>query len=118
MRYFLCGVSCFVLAGTSMAQSFRPDWHTGDYEGRNPAMWKVISEDLKTSFPRGGGLRILVPADLGQRLDKTATRGDRGVLRGERASLQSPPSVLISQRCSTAPLLCGVHVMRSRTVPA
>ena len=54
MPYFLCCVCCIVMTGTSIAQSFRPDWHSGDYPGRNPAMWKVISEDLKTSFPRGG----------------------------------------------------------------
>jgi hypothetical protein len=54
MRYFLVNVFCFVFAGASMAQSFRPDWHSGDFPGRNEAMWKVISDDLKTSFPRGG----------------------------------------------------------------
>ncbi len=50
----VCCICCFVLAGNSSAQSFRPDWHSGDYSGRNPAMWSVISDDLKTSFPRGG----------------------------------------------------------------
>ena len=54
MRVVSCCVCCFVLAGSSSAQSFRPDWHSGDYSGRNPAMWSVISDDLKTSFPRGG----------------------------------------------------------------
>ncbi|HEY3394053.1 MAG TPA: two-component regulator propeller domain-containing protein [Lacipirellulaceae bacterium] len=45
---------CVLLTAESFAQDVRPDWHSGDYAGRDLAMWKVISEDLKTSFPRGG----------------------------------------------------------------
>jgi hypothetical protein len=48
------GTICILLAARSFAQAFRPDWHSGDYPGRNAAMWKVISDDLQTSFPRGG----------------------------------------------------------------
>jgi hypothetical protein len=36
------------------AQSTRPDWHSGDYPGRDLAVWRIISDDLATSFPRGG----------------------------------------------------------------
>jgi hypothetical protein len=45
---------CLLLAAETCAQYGRPDWHSGDYPGRDAAMWRVISEDLKTSFPRGG----------------------------------------------------------------
>src|SRR5262245_5113614 len=48
MRYFFTSIFCLLIAGVSIAEGFRPDWHTGDYPGRNRAMWSVISEDLKT----------------------------------------------------------------------
>lgn len=41
-------------AARATAQEERPDWHSGDYPGRAAAMWSVVAEDLKTSFPRGG----------------------------------------------------------------
>jgi hypothetical protein len=54
MRTFIFCICCFVPAGFTLAQAFRPDWHSGDYPGRDLAMWSVIADDLKTSFPRGG----------------------------------------------------------------
>jgi hypothetical protein len=54
MPNFLFWLNCFLLFGNPSSGNFRADWHTGDYPGRNPAMWLVISEDLQTSFPRGG----------------------------------------------------------------
>jgi hypothetical protein len=54
MRSMMFSTFCIVLTAQSSAEEFRPDWHSGDYPGRNAAMWKVISEDLRTSFPRGG----------------------------------------------------------------
>src|SRR5687767_10317949 len=54
MRTLFCLTCCVALARTSSSQSFRPDWHSGDYPGRDLAMWSVIADDLKTSFPRGG----------------------------------------------------------------
>lgn len=54
MPYSLFYTCCILLAANSLPENIRPDWHTGDYPGRNLAMWLAISEDLKTSFPRGG----------------------------------------------------------------
>ncbi len=54
MRLRLCCVVCLAISSAVTAEDVRPDWHTGEYPGRNETMWKVISEDLKTSFPRGG----------------------------------------------------------------
>jgi Two component regulator propeller len=54
MRSMMLSAFCVLLASDSFAQDVRPDWHSGDYAGRDLAMWRVISEDLKTSFPRGG----------------------------------------------------------------
>jgi hypothetical protein len=54
MRSLLLSAFCILLAAQSFAQPVRPDWHSGEFAGRNLAMWRVISEDLKTSFPRGG----------------------------------------------------------------
>jgi hypothetical protein len=54
MRCLVFSVCCFLLMDSAGAQPPRPDWHTGDYPGRDLAMWHVISDDLKTSFPRGG----------------------------------------------------------------
>jgi Two component regulator propeller len=54
MPYSLFCSCCIFLAGNFLSENPRPNWHTGDYPGRNQAMWAVISEDLKTSFPRGG----------------------------------------------------------------
>jgi hypothetical protein len=54
MRYVFFCSCCYLLAGTSFSEDLLPDWHTGDFPGRNSAMWSVISDDLKTSFPRGG----------------------------------------------------------------
>lgn len=50
---FAC-LGFLMLVNLCIAQPFRPDWHTGNYPGRNLVMWLLISEDLKTSFPRGG----------------------------------------------------------------
>src|SRR3954464_15575739 len=54
MPYSLICSCCILLSGSSFTENLRLDWHTGDYPGRNLAMWLSISEDLKTSFPRGG----------------------------------------------------------------
>ena len=52
-HFFVCSY-CVFLAGSFFSENIRPDWHTGYYPGRDLAMWRSISEDLKTSFPRGG----------------------------------------------------------------
>jgi hypothetical protein len=54
MSYFVFFSCYFVLTGASFPEGIPEDWHTGDYPGRDAAMWQAISEDLKTSFPRGG----------------------------------------------------------------
>ena len=82
MRYvFLCSC-CYLLAGTSFSEDLRPDWHTGDYPGRNPAMWKVISDDLKTSFPRGGAPVEVKPFLQDDRLILTLPEGSANAARG------------------------------------
>jgi hypothetical protein len=54
MRSMMLNAFCVLFAADSFAQDVRPDLHSGDYAGRDRAMWRVISEDLRTSFPRGG----------------------------------------------------------------
>jgi hypothetical protein len=87
MPYFQICLFFFVLSSTSFAETFRPDWHTGDYTGRNPAMWKVISEDLKTSFPRGGAPVEVKPFLQDDRLiltlPKEASKGPMALARAD-----------------------------------
>src|SRR6476646_11827477 len=61
MPYSLVCSCCILLSGSSFTENLRLDWHTGDYPGRNLAMWLAISEDLKTSFPRGGAPVVVKP---------------------------------------------------------
>src|SRR5689334_3081029 len=61
MPYSLFYSCCILLAANSLPENLRSDWHTGDYPGRNLAMWAAISEDLKTSFPRGGAPVVVKP---------------------------------------------------------
>ncbi len=90
MPYFLLGVFCFVLTCDSFAQSFRPDWHSGDYSGRNLAMWQAISEDLKTSFPRGGAPVVVKPFLQDDRLILTLSEAESDMPVGlSRASGQT-----------------------------
>src|SRR5688572_10072005 len=80
MRNFIFSACSFVLAGIPIAQSFRPDWHSGDYPGRNATVWKVISEDLKTSFPRGGA-----PVEV-----KPFLQDDRAILNLSKEESNAP----------------------------
>ena len=76
MPYFLvCGYYIF-LAANSFSETVRPDWHTGDYPGRNSAMWLAISEDLKTSFPRGGAPVVVKPFLQDDRLIISLPKGE------------------------------------------
>lgn len=50
----LAAIGAALAAAGAAAQDLRPDWHSGDYPGRSQALWAVIADDLKTSFPRGG----------------------------------------------------------------
>ena len=77
MRSFFLCVCCCLVTAKSVAQDFRPDWHSGDYPGRNLAMWKVISDDLKTSFPRGGAPVEVKPFLQDDRLILRCRKGSR-----------------------------------------
>src|SRR5215212_4266044 len=90
MPYYLV-YSCFILlTGDSFSESVRPDWHSGDYPGRNLAMWKVISEDLKTSFPRGGAPVVVKPFLQDDRLILSLPKGEsNGPVRLIRANGKS-----------------------------
>jgi hypothetical protein len=76
MRSLMFSIYCFVFAVQSFAEEFRPDWHTGNYSGRSVAMWKVISDDLKTSFPRGGAPVEVKPFLQDDRLILALPAGD------------------------------------------
>ena len=79
MPYFLVCSYCIFLAGNSFSENLRPDWHTGDYPGRNSAMWLSISEDLKTSFPRGGAPVEVKPFLQDDRLILSLPKGESNV---------------------------------------
>ena len=79
MPYFLVCSCCIFLAGNSFSENLRPDWHTGDYPGRNLAMWLAISEDLKTSFPRGGAPVEVKPFLQDDRLILSLPEGESNV---------------------------------------
>ena len=79
MPYFFFCSCCYLLAGNSLSENFPPDWHTGNFPGRNSAMWLVISHDLKTSFPRGGAPVVVKPFLQDDRLILTLPKGDENV---------------------------------------
>lgn len=49
--FFNC---CFLWIGLAFAEPSFLDWNTGNFPGRDRLMWEVVSEDVSTSFPRGG----------------------------------------------------------------
>src|SRR6478672_3038353 len=79
MPYSLVCSCCILLSGSSFPENLRLDWHTGDYPGRNLAMWLVISEDLKTSFPRGGAPVVVKPFLQDDRLILSLPKGESNV---------------------------------------
>src|SRR5262245_25364373 len=79
MPYSLFCSCCILLAGHSFSESVRPDWHTGDFPGRNLAMWLAISHELSTSFPRGGTPVVVKPFLQDDRLILLLPEGETNV---------------------------------------
>ncbi len=61
MRYCFACILFVLFAANSVAQFVRPDWHAGEYPGRNELMWAAITLDLQSSFPRGGAPVVVKP---------------------------------------------------------
>jgi hypothetical protein len=97
MSYFFLSLAGFLLATTSFAQSFRPDWHAGEYPDRNEAMWKVISEDLKTSFPRGGAPVEVKPFLQDDRFILSLPKGDANVPIALMPAEGKPGAILLTR---------------------
>jgi Two component regulator propeller len=101
MRLALCLFYSLMLATAVHAQSFRPDLYSGDFPGRNKAMWNIISDDLKTSFPRGGAPVRVEPFLQDDRTIISVPKADLS----DKRSLQRPdgkPVVILLT--STGPL--------------
>jgi hypothetical protein len=97
MPYSLFYSCCILLAANSLPENLRLDWHTGDYPGRNLAMWLAVSEDLKTSFPRGGAPVVVKPFLQDDRLILPLPEGDSNApLRLIRAT--GKPGALVLTR--------------------
>jgi hypothetical protein len=87
-----------LVAGNSVAQEYRPDWHSGDYPGRDLAMWRVIADDLKTSFPRGGAPVVV---------SRPFLQDDRRILKLPAAESSPPLRLMRADRPAGAILHTG-----------
>ncbi|MBI1785733.1 hypothetical protein HYR69_11370 [Candidatus Sumerlaeota bacterium] len=88
----------------------RRDWHTAEFDGRDEAMWGVLSKDLSTSFPSGGSPVVVPPYKQDDRI--VYNLADLGISGATELHSSDKNSVLVktADKCFRVDSIGGVEV--------